>query len=269
MRKLTHFSQSSLQDYRDCPRRFELRYLRQLKWPAVETEPMLERERHLQQGATFHQMAQQLVMGIPAERLNRMTKEEPLSRWWTNFVEYGLVGLPENRQAEVTLSAPLGGVRLVAKYDLLAVEAGERLVIVDWKTSQKRTRREVLAERLQTVIYRYVLTEAGAVFNDGKPVQPEQIEMVYWFAEYPDQPERFSYDVVQHERDRQTLTGLLEEIDKRTVFDLTEQTRLCEFCTYRSLCQRGIKAGNWLDVDDELEQEIPDFDFEQIAEIEF
>jgi len=28
------FSQSSLQDYYDCPRRFELRYLSRLIWPA-------------------------------------------------------------------------------------------------------------------------------------------------------------------------------------------------------------------------------------------
>ena len=30
-------SQTALQDYVECPRRFELRYLRQLNWPALET----------------------------------------------------------------------------------------------------------------------------------------------------------------------------------------------------------------------------------------
>ena len=34
-----HFSQGSLQDYVDCQRRFQLRYLMKLAWPAVDAEP--------------------------------------------------------------------------------------------------------------------------------------------------------------------------------------------------------------------------------------
>ena len=41
------FSQRSLQDYVDCRRRFELRYLQNLAWPAVEAEPHLEQEKRL------------------------------------------------------------------------------------------------------------------------------------------------------------------------------------------------------------------------------
>ena len=39
------FSQASLSDYMDCARRFQLRYLLEQDWPAVESEPLLERER--------------------------------------------------------------------------------------------------------------------------------------------------------------------------------------------------------------------------------
>ena len=52
------FSQSSLQDYFDCPRRFQLRYIEQVAWPAVETEPMLENERRQQAGLHFHRLVQ-------------------------------------------------------------------------------------------------------------------------------------------------------------------------------------------------------------------
>ncbi|MCZ7553427.1 MAG: PD-(D/E)XK nuclease family protein [Anaerolineales bacterium] len=34
-----HFSQTNLQDYRECPRRFKLRYMLGLAWPAIESEP--------------------------------------------------------------------------------------------------------------------------------------------------------------------------------------------------------------------------------------
>ncbi|NCT22292.1 PD-(D/E)XK nuclease family protein, partial [bacterium] len=57
------FSQSSLQDYADCPRRFQLRYIEQLAWPAVETEPALENERRQQEGLLFHRLAQQHLIG--------------------------------------------------------------------------------------------------------------------------------------------------------------------------------------------------------------
>ena len=38
------FSQASLQDYIDCARRFQLRYLQQLHWPAPQAEPIRENE---------------------------------------------------------------------------------------------------------------------------------------------------------------------------------------------------------------------------------
>ena len=48
------FSQSSLQDFETCPRRFELRYLQRLSWPAIESEPIQVAERLAQLGADFH-----------------------------------------------------------------------------------------------------------------------------------------------------------------------------------------------------------------------
>ena len=81
------FSQASLQDFVDCRRRFQLRYLQRLPWPAVESEPVLENERTMRQGAEFHHMIQQHLIGIPAERLSARLEggdpqAEELRRWW-------------------------------------------------------------------------------------------------------------------------------------------------------------------------------------------
>jgi hypothetical protein len=70
------FSQFSLQDYYDCPRRFQLRYIEQLKWPAVETEPVLENERHQQEGQLFHRMVQQHQIGLSDGKLAGMNSFE-------------------------------------------------------------------------------------------------------------------------------------------------------------------------------------------------
>jgi len=61
------FSQHNLQDYVDCPRRFELRYLKKLAWPAIQSEPVLAIERHMQLGERFHRMVQQHQSGLPAD----------------------------------------------------------------------------------------------------------------------------------------------------------------------------------------------------------
>ncbi|MBC7871711.1 MAG: PD-(D/E)XK nuclease family protein [Chitinophagaceae bacterium] len=266
------FTQSNLQDYVECARRFELRYLQKLKWPAVETEPIADREYHMRQGAAFHHLIHQYLVGVPAEAISQTAKENPLHDWWESFLRSDILSsLPPQRYPETSLSTPIGTYRLLAKYDLIAIEAGQKAVIIDWKTSLKRPKREDLARRMQTLVYPYVLAQAGTQLNNGQPLQPEQIEMIYWFAEEPNRPERFSYDAFQLTQDEQLLDRLIEEISTRTIFELTPDERKCRFCVYRSLCRRGVEAGDFQEQQD-LEAENGfdlDFNFDQIAEVEF
>jgi hypothetical protein len=269
-----HFSQGSLQDYVDCPRRFQLRYLLQVAWPAIESEPVLENERYVQQGAAFHRLAHQHALGIPADQLSAAVQGTDLRRWWRHYLESGPAQLPPSRVPEIVLSTPLGGYRLLAKYDLVAVDIGERAVIVDWKTSRRRPSRAWLAERQQTRVYPYVLVRAGEELNGGQQLAPEQVRMVYWFADYPADAETFPYDTATFDRDEDDLASLIEEIASlnEAGFALTSDEALCRFCPYRSLCQRGVQAGDLNEPSDEAEgTEAPELflDFEQIAEIEY
>lgn len=267
------FSQSSLQDYVECARRFQLRYLDRLAWPAVEAEPILEHEVHMAQGERFHHLVHQHLSGISVERLQANAAEEPLSRWWSNYLKGGLNGLPEQRFPEITLSAEIAGYRLIAKYDVLAIEPGKRAVIVDWKTALRRPSRERLARRLQTIVYRYVLARAGRHINGGEELKPEQIRMIYWFADFPTKPEMFDYDGQLFQADEHLLTSLIKEIEVRDepIWMLTPEVDRCHFCRYRSLCERGQKAGDFtlIDLDNEVDALRFDFDFDQIIEIEF
>ena len=268
-----HFSQGSLQAYADCPRRFHLRYVQRLDWPAIEAEPVSEREEQLRQGNAFHRLVQQHIVGVPVDRVAIAARDADLRRWWHNYLEHGLDWLPDRRRAEVTLSSPLAGFRLLAKYDVVAVETGARAVIADWKTSRRPPRRTYLAARLQTKVYPYLLVRAGHDLNDGQAFSPEQVEMVYWYAEYPDEPERFTYDATRYAEDEAFLIALIEEIaaldDAR--FLRTTDGKHCRYCQYRSLCDRGIAAGpiDELDVDEGRVEKGFDFDFEQVAEVDF
>ena len=281
--QLTTLSQSSLQDYMDCAQRFKLRYLDRLSYPAVETEPALENEKHQQEGEYFHRLVQQYMIGIPEEQIAKFANTPTLKTWWENFrTAKDLTGLREilRRRSEkngdlsglypeATLSAPLGTYRLLAKYDLIAIQDG-KVTIYDWKTYRKRPRNEWLSARMQTRVYRALLVQAGAHLNKGKPFEPEQIEMVYWFADFPDDPARFPYTSLQFTRDWDSLRRLSEELATITSYPLTEDRQKCLFCTYRSYCERGIQAGDVEQAEAEREaEELFDVNFEQIGEIAF
>lgn len=253
------FSQGSLQDYQDCRRRFQLRYIQRLAWPAVQAEPQLENERHMRMGARFHRLVQQHLSGVPADRLTPAAEDEKLALWWRNFLAHrdrlpelgGKPLLELNPKTEITLSAPLHNTRLVAKFDLIVRAPDSRLVIFDWKTSSRRPRREWLGQRLQTRVYPYLLVRAGQDLNDGLSISPEQVVLVYWFAGFPEDPERFPYQTADFERDAADLDGLVREIYglEPDAFALTEVIERCRFCQYRSLCDRGEKAGFLLEGD--------------------
>ncbi len=254
------FSQNSLQDYADCPRRFQLRYIQRVRWPAAESEPLEEHERFMEQGTAFHRLVQQHLLGIPAERLT--PSEYPLAEWWEAYLRTPPPNLPTAlRLPEVQLSTPIGTHRLLAKFDLLAIEPGQRAVIVDWKTTRTRPSREALARRLQSRVYPFVAVEAGAHLFGG-PIQPQQVSLIYWFAPDPAVPEVFTYSHAEHEENRAYLTALIEEVLARSdpIWPLTEDEFHCRYCVYRSLCDRGVRAGS-LD-DGGLEAQDVDFDFE-------
>lgn len=273
--QLTTLSQSSLQDYVDCPRRFQLRYVDRLSYPAIESEPTLENEKHQQEGEYFHRLVQQYLIGIPAEQISKIANTANLQRWWENFLAQ-----PDFRSLavrwrfgsllpEATLSAPLGQFRLLAKYDLIAI-ADNKVTIYDWKTYRKRPRNEFLSARMQTRVYRALLVHAGAHLNNNKPFEPEQIEMIYWFSDFPNDPARFAYTSIQYKRDWDTLLKLSDDIKTASSYPLTDDRTKCLFCPYRSYCERGVKAGDVDQAETEMEaEELFDVNFEQIGEIAF
>jgi hypothetical protein len=263
-------SQSSLQDYVDCPRRFELRYLQQLQYPAIEAEPALENEKRRQEGAYFHRLAQQYWLGLPAPELTPHANSGDLRAWWMSFLATDFLLGDHSRHAEVSLSARLGQFRLVAKYDLVAVLRGKQVLIFDWKTARILPKKEWLARRQQTRVYRALMAAAGAGLDPSYTLEPEQIELVYWFPGFPHDSVRLPYDSQQAARDWEDLTTLSIEIAEAKSFAKTDDLRACRFCLYRSHCDRGTRAGDISEFDADSAAEDPiEFDYDQVGEIAF
>jgi CRISPR/Cas system-associated exonuclease Cas4 (RecB family) len=252
------FSQSNLQDFDACARRFKLRYLDQVRWPAVAAEPAQGAERLAQLGTDFHRLVQQHLAGIAENLLtdSLIEYDADLQSWWRNYLQHRPPVAAEARlYPEIILSTPLAGGRLLARFDLQAARPDGTFLIVDWKTSLRKPPRDRLAQRLQTRVYLYVLAMAGDTFNAGQAIDPATIQMIYWYPARPDQPESFAYNDQLRQQDEQFLSGLIERIKDATQanhFPLTEDKRACTYCVYRSYCDRGAKAGDLAALADEL-----------------
>lgn len=267
------FTQSNLQDYLDCKRRFFLKHIQRLSWPAIPSEPVLEYELFLQKGIIFHRLAYQYFIGIPTDKLSMIAENEGVSDWWSSFL--GFVNRKIDKNAQL-LPERMAKIRreshlITVRYDLLAV-SDDKIHIIDWKTSQKSFTLANARQRIQTRLYQYVIKQTDSFQSRSKPLA-NQISMSYWFAQFPEDVVDISYDEVAFNDDDHYFMQLITEIkaEKEADFVMTQNQIRCRYCVYRSLCDRGSEAGI---LNDELNTHEPgssilDLDFENIPEIEF
>jgi hypothetical protein len=221
-------------------------------------------------GSAFHRAVQRSEVGIDADVIASQLPD-PVDQWFADYRHYRPRDIPSTVVGvETVLSIPFqvgidGPVfRLIAKFDLLAVEPGKRAMIVDWKTSRRRTEAHTLRQRLQSQVYPYLVVEASANLPWG-PITPEQVEMRYWFTAAPDEPVNLRYNASQHAANEQLLQRLAAEIlagEDEADFPMLPDTeanrqRVCAYCAYRSRCDRGIMPGD-LDAVDEADDLIHD-----------
>lgn len=270
------FSQRSLQDFDYCKRLFRYRYVEKIKWPAVELDPIDELEKRAKLGAEFHRVVHQFYSGIPEQKIENSLGDPTLKKWWNNFKNSMIKNSDESDAylAEVRLYSIVRNMRLTAKIDLIAVKPDGSRIIYDWKTSRKRPQRKALNGHFQTMVYPFVLISARDRIFPWKNFTPDQVKMIYWFAEFPEDIEVFSFDQHNLDRAREVISNVIEKIDRMRPgeFSKTNQEIKCNYCVYRSLCERGYLPGNDEDASEWILPEETrefDFDFDQITEIEY
>lgn len=241
------FNQGNIQDFIDCRRRFLLKYVYKLNWPAGAVEPYHEYEDYAKQGQFFHQLAHKYFLGIPEELLTSTIKEEELKKYWGLFLQFSKhILLTDNKLnnqlfPELLLSSYIEGVRVNAKYDLVFVNQSGDVTIYDWKTSRKRPRAEHIRSRMQTRLYPYLLCERGLKNLDGHKFDPEKVQLIYWYTSFPQNPETIRYNDNQYTIDREYISNIVGRITQLSVEDFvrTSNNKTCRFCHYRTLCDRG------------------------------
>lgn len=103
------FSQGSLATSALCRRRFFLRYLRRLNWPAAADEAGLAKERGSVRGRLFHHLVHQHALGLAVEAQVAASGDPVLAQWWANYLQNPPRGVPAGEVfSELELWVPLG-----------------------------------------------------------------------------------------------------------------------------------------------------------------
>ncbi|MFQ5858432.1 MAG: PD-(D/E)XK nuclease family protein [Anaerolineae bacterium] len=247
------FSQRSLADYLICPRRFKLRYVDRLIWPAPFSQADQELEALMELGRDFHQAVHQQLVDVDPAELIAGNPDSRLGTWWEAFETHVLPRLPEGEPwPEAVLSVPMGDSWLVARFDLLIVSPSGEATILDWKTGRLPDRGE-LVRHMQTLVYPFVLAEAGACYNHDRPIRPDCITMAYWYAQAPERFVEFPYSGAAHERNQWELQTLIDEIVGLPAdgFPKVDGFGPCRRCNYRAYCGRDVQPAPAIELVDE------------------
>ena len=257
-------SQYKLATYLTCQRRFQLRYLRHLPWPAT---PLPEQtEQRLQQGQDFHQLLERHFLGLNV--IPTTIADAQVRQWWQQFESHSpLKAIPLQAQflPETGLTVPLGNHLLYGRFDLLVIGKDEQnqpfAHIFDWKTGRPATQDE-LNGRWQTRLYLALLAEGGRAFWPGDvPLLPEQVHLTYWYVQAADAPVTIRYSTAEHGANWAELQQLAGQIDDAVVADdwpLTEDWSHCRDCAYQAYCGRQGAGTAVPELDEAEESHIPD-----------
>jgi CRISPR/Cas system-associated exonuclease Cas4 (RecB family) len=228
-------SRNKVATFTSCRRRFQLRYLQQLAWPAPPAAKRDEKARAL--GERFHQLLHRHFLGLPLDE--EVTGDKTLHRWWEAFQAHPPSLLPGRRYPEFTLTVPAAPYLLTGRFDLLIVSP-QGAHVYDWKTEAKPRPQEELRHDLQTRFYLALLVVGSAAL--GQSLSPGQVGMSYWYVNAPQATVTIQYDEAWHAANWADLQKTIREIavleNAGTQWPLTDDISHCAQCLYQVCCGR-------------------------------
>ena len=226
-------SRYRLETFLACRRRFQLRYLQRMSWPAAPLDERTELTR--QRGEMFHRLMERHFLNLPAGPETAVDVE--IRRWRSLFLNSGLE-IPEGEaHPERSLTIPVGKHFLNGRFDLLVLH-NNAAHIFDWKTGHPRKEAD-LRQDWQTRLYLAMLAESGQAL--GQQLDPDQIAITYWYVNDPAAPRTIQYNRAWHAQNWTAIQAVVAQIDTAVAQDawpLTEDWIQCRRCAYQTYCDR-------------------------------
>lgn len=227
-------TQTQISQYEVCKYSYYLRYVKNLVWPI---EPSVSQ--NIRKGDDFHLLVRQLILGFPPDSLIIPGKKADLWRWLEVYCARKPLGKPDMVFAEKEVSVLYADVLWLGKFDALTVN-DDQLIIYDWKTGSAIPDQKKYRESPQTKLYRFLArTCASRLIGAGMHAIPaENIEMVYWFPEYPDKTVHLPYSEEEYQQDMTWSKTRAREMTSEAESDYprTANTHHCRYCDYRTFC---------------------------------
>ena len=244
-----NLNQGLLQDFVECPRRFQLNVIDGLPWPAAYTAQLTQFDRSLILGNRFHLISHQFFSGIDRQAIERSIEDPILMEMFQSFIPYAESFLPLPTFSEQLLVCSLLQHKLIAKFDLIVETNHSNFLIIDWKTSSIKPNRNNLSSRIQTILYPYILHQSGHLLFGGRVIDADSIVFHYWYPLCEEPEVIFPYSNQIHQEVYEKLLDIITRINQFSlsskIFPLTEDQSYCNYCKYRSLCDRGINPGEF------------------------
>lgn len=236
MRK--QISQSQIQSFQECHWQYFLAHVQKLAWPTPVTPAFQKNAENLRLGKAFHLYVHRTIQGIlPTVH----TAPEPaIAKWIENFIAFN--PLPENAviysEKEVTMLSD--DFIWLGEFDALAIQENQ-LTIFDWKTSAKPGNEKTLRASPQTRLYLYLLFENRFRFAANKELMAENLEILYWYPNFPTAPVRIQYSHEQALADEAYLRHTANSMrsDKPEDYPQTTDENKCARCRFQTFCHRG------------------------------
>lgn len=228
------FSQSNLQDFVDCSRRFYLKHILRQAWPAPLAEPQSDIEKAMQRGSRFHTLAERHQLDISWENILKSCADDPILQTWLRQYQNYLqkLGTFDKKWSETILSTAIGDYPLMAKYDFIILQ-GNNLIALDWKTGVLPSS-DRLRQRMQSLVYSYVL------FRQGERLAQKRLTMLQlrYFSVVNGAEVEFTITESHIPTIEQTLLNHIAAIHQSDFAKVVDETP-CRYCVYRGLCERG------------------------------
>lgn len=228
--KSFYYSQNALSTYTSCQLKFRRRYIDGLYWPRPTND-------QIELGQNFHILCERYFT------IGQYRCDKELHRWMELLSQFRPMTAEFTFLPEQELRYNADGLRLVAKYDLLAFSAEEQVIIYDWKTEERQMRRPYAERIFQTVVYRFLLAKAGSSYWK-RLIKPSDIVMIYWNPRFPDAPITLGYSNRQYKHDENQICQLIAEIESKHEDDFwpTTEEMVCRRCEYAPLCRKDTTA---------------------------